>query len=43
MPEDRPLRYRGLVNRLKTFGVIEKAGKGSVRMLFKPDVEGLKG
>ena len=43
MPEDRPLRYRDLVNRLKAFGVVEKIGKGSVRMLFKPDVEGLKG
>jgi predicted RNA binding protein YcfA (HicA-like mRNA interferase family) len=42
MPEGRPLRYRDLVNRLKAFGVVEKIGKGSVRMLFKPDVEGLR-
>lgn len=42
MPEGRPLRYRELVNRLKVFGVIEKTGKGSVRMLFKLDVEGLR-
>ena len=43
MPEGHPLRYRELIECLKGFGVIEiRSGRGSRRMLYKPDVEGLK-
>ena len=40
MPEDKPLRYRELLYRLKKFGVQEKIGKGSRRILYHPNING---
>ena len=43
MPDRSPLRYRELLRRLSHFGVEEKRhGSGSVRILYKADVEGQK-
>ena len=42
MPNTRPLRYRELLRRITKHGVSEKRlGKGSLRMLYKANVEGL--
>jgi len=42
MPKAGPLTYRELMRRLRQFGVTERVGGGSRRMLYKDDVEGLK-
>jgi predicted RNA binding protein YcfA (HicA-like mRNA interferase family) len=42
MPDsrDKPLRHRELISILKRFGVEEHKRKGSVRILFHPNIEG---
>jgi len=44
MPKTSPLKYRELIARLKSFGVVvaEKRGKGSEVILLRPIIPGSK-